>query len=170
MMHLSKWLKRNRDILIFFIKPKTPKQAEKQLGLKKLKIKPFLEKQLIKSLNPKARKGRLYVMTNKARRLLELTESKDAACKNWNLIGWIISSPRQRYVVLKTIAIDSLKRPSEEIRKRAARLNPNLTRISIKSILKELVNRGLIESEISDDLRRYYWISAKGKAIADEIP
>ncbi len=171
MINLSKWINknRNREILKLFVTPKTPKQVEKQLGLKKLKLKPFLEKQLLKSLNPEARKGRLYILTNKARRLLELTASKSEGYKDWNLIGWIISSPRQRYVVLKTIAFDSVKRPSEEIRKRASRLNPHMSRISTKSILKELISRGLIETEIGDDLRRYYWISEKGKSVVGDM-
>ena len=170
MIHLSKWIKKNREILKLFVTPKTPKQVEKQLGLKKLKMKPFLEKQLLKSLNHGARKGRLYILTDNARRLLELTASKGEGPKDWNLIGWIISSPLQRYVVLKTIVIDSVKRTSEEIRKRASRLNPNLTRISTKSILKELISRGLIETDIGDDLRRYYWISKEGKAVFYCLP
>ena len=172
MIHLSKWVnrKRNREILKLFVTPKTPKQVEKQLGLKKLKLKPFLEKKLLLSLNSEARKGRLYILTNKARRLLKLSGSNKENDKDWDLIGWIISSPCQRYVVLKTIAIDSVKRSSEEIRMRASRLNPHLSRISTKSILHELINKGLIETKIGEDLRRYYWISDRGKVVVNNMP
>ncbi len=158
------------QILLSFSVPKTPKQVEKELGIRKLKLKPFLEKHLLESLNPEARKGRLYILTNKARRLLKLSGSNKENDKDWDLIGWIISSPRQRYVVLKTIALDSVKRTSENIRERASRLNPCLSRISTKSILKELISRGLIETEIGDDLRRYYWISDKGKVVVNDMP
>ncbi len=172
MINHLKWINknRNREVLKLFVTPKTPKQVEKRLGLKKLKVRPFLEKNLIESLNPEARKGRLYILTNKAGRLLELTAPKSEGYKDWGLIGWIISSPKQRQVILEIVAVDLVKRTSENIRERASRLNPCLSRISAKSILKELIFRGLIETEMSDDLRRYYWISEKGKAVVDEMP
>jgi hypothetical protein len=169
MIDVSKWAKKNREILKLFDTPKTPKQVEKQLGLKKLKMKVFLEKRMLRSLNPEARKGRLYVLTTTARRLLELTSSDNKGQIDWDLVGWIISSPCQRYAVLKTMAVDSVKRFSEEIRKRASKLNPYLSRISTKGILQDLINTGLVYTEIGDDLRRYYWISQKGKKIIDDI-
>ena len=60
------------SILLSFSTPKTPKQVEKELGIKKLKLKPFLNKHLLKCLNPKARKGRFYILTNKAKQLKKL--------------------------------------------------------------------------------------------------
>ena len=80
-------------------------------------------------------------------------------------MGWIIASPRQRYVILKTMAIDTVKRTSEHIRKRALALNRHLTRISTKEILKELIGEYLIETELAETRRRYYWISENGKSI-----
>ena len=52
-----------RQILISFTLPKTPREIEKELHIRKLKIKPFIDKGLLESLNPYARKGRLYVIT-----------------------------------------------------------------------------------------------------------
>ncbi len=155
------------QILVSFSVPRTPKQVEKRLNIKKLKMKPFLEKHLLKSLNPGARKARLYVVTNKARRLLKLPVSRKKANKDWDLIGWVMSSPRQRLVVLKVV--DSVKKASEDIRRKASRLNPHLSRISTKGILKDLVSRGLVETQIGDDGRRYYWISQKGRLVADDL-
>lgn len=155
-----------KQILLAFSVPKTPRQAEEELGIKKLKLKPFLEKNLLESLNPEARKGRFYMLTGKARRLLKLPCSKKEGNKNWDLIGWIISSPKQRLVVLKTV--DSEKRTSEEIRERASQLNPHLSRTSIKGILKELISRGLVETKMYDR-KRYYWISEKGKSFAIQL-
>lgn len=148
------------QILLCFSAPKTPREVEKELGIKKLKLKPYLDRNLLKSLNPGARKGRFYILTGKARRLLKLSGSKKGINKDWHMIGWINASPRQRLVVLK--AMDSEKRTSEEIRERALKFNPHLTRISTKSILKELISRGLVETEILNR-RRYYWLSERGK-------
>ena len=53
-----------QQILLLFSSPKTPRQVEKALGITKLKMKPFVEKKLIEILNPEARKGRLYRITD----------------------------------------------------------------------------------------------------------
>jgi predicted transcriptional regulator len=135
-------------------------------GIKKLKLKSFLEKNLLKSLNPGVRKGRLYVITEKSRRLLKLPISKNKSNINWELKGWLMASPKQRLVVLR--ALDAEKRTSEEIRARAIKLNPHLTRISAKGILKELVSKYLAESDINYR-KRYYWISDKGNSLVKDI-
>ena len=164
------WIHRPKiyESLISFLVPNTPTQVEKKLGIKKLKLKPFLNKNLVKCLNPDARKGRFYVLTNKARRLIQLPHKKFSHKINWVLVGWIMASPKQRYVILKTMAVDFLKRTSEEIRTRASRLNPNLTRISTKGILKELACKRLVESEIHHR-NRLYWINNKGTSIIKDI-
>ena len=162
------WLQQPKvkEILISFLLPRTPGQVEKKLGMKKLKLKPFLEKHLIKTLNQNARKGRLYILTNKAKKFLQLSNSIKSSDINWDIIGWIMASPRQRLVVIKTM--DSVKRTSENIRERASRYNSNLTRISTKQILKELNSNGLIETEMIGR-KRYYWISEKGKKVVNDI-
>jgi len=153
-------------ILLSFCTPKTPTQVERELGIKKLKLKPFVDKDLLRPLSPEAKKGRFYVLTDKARKLLNLSDPITYNDRNWDLISWIMSSPRQRLVLLQVI--DSAKRTSEEIRKRASKFNPHLTRISTKGILNELIVKGLIETEIVG-LRRYYWINEKGKLLVQEL-
>jgi hypothetical protein len=168
---LIHWIDRpkNNHILISFSTPKTPTQIQEELNIKKFNLKPFLKRRLISCLNPNIYKGRLYVLTNKARKLLNISNCKSYDQKDWDLIGWIMGSPRQRYAVLKTLAADSAKRTSEEIRKRASNLNPCISRISSKGILKELMVRGLVESEMKDDRKRYYWVSEEGKLLAGKL-
>lgn len=154
------------QVLLWFLVPRTPRQVERLLGISKLKMKPFVEKGLLKPLNPEARKGRFYVTTGKARRSLGLPALRKRINKDWDLIGWIKASPRQRLVILKVL--DSAKRLSEDIRERASRSNPCLTRISVKGVLKELVGKGLVETNLKDR-KRYYWISKKGRIILEDL-
>jgi len=154
------------QILHALTTPKTTRQVEKELKIKKLKLKPLLEKGLLKILNPKARKGRLYALTAKARKLLGLTDIRAYNNKNFNLIGRVISSPKQKLIVLKTI--DSIHRTSENIRLKASKLNPRLTRISTKGILKNLLKENLVESEMNEG-KKYYWINKRGKKILADI-
>ena len=171
MEEATQWLNqpRTRQVLLSFSTPGTPTTVAKSLGIRKLKIAPFLQKKLLKSLNPDATKGTLYILTDKARRLLHLPEYTKETKTDWDILGWMTASPRQRYVVLKTLTRDSLKRTSEHIRHRAAPLNPCLSRISTKETLKELIGRGLVETEKGDDRRRYYWISQKGRSVVETI-
>ena len=120
-------------------------------------------------LNPGKHKGRLYILTNKARALLKMPSPAPRNKKDYALIGWILASPRQRYVVLKTLSLNSVKRTSEEIRLKSSDLNPCLSRISTKSILKELMDKELIETEMGADRRRYYWVNEEGKSVASEF-
>jgi hypothetical protein len=165
---VADWIKQVaiNQILLSFSAPKTPRQVEKELGIKKLKLKPFLEKHLLETLNPEARKGRFYILTSKARRLLKLPSSKKGNNKDWDLIGWIMASPKQRLVVLRFV--NSEKRTSEEIREKTSQLNPHLSRISTKGILKELINEGLVETEMLDR-KRYYWLSEEGLDIKKSL-
>lgn len=154
-----------KETLLAFFVPKTPRQVENELGIKKLKLKPFLQKHLLGSLNPEARKGRFYILTNRARRLLKLPSRKEII-KDWDLIGWIMASPRQRLVVLKVM--DSEKRTSEQIRERASQTNPLLSRTSSKGILKELISKDLVETEMLNK-KRYYWIGEEGMEIKSQF-
>ena len=156
-----------QNILLAFQIPKTPKNIEKRFGIKKLKTKQFAQNGLLECLNPEAQKGRLYILTKKARRILNLPYGQNVP-EDANLIGWVFASPKQRLALLQTIAIDPLKRTSENLRRRAAKLNPRMTRISTKSILKELISKGLVETEKVKNFR-IYWISKKGKTLIDEI-
>jgi len=146
--------------------PKTPRRVEKELGIKKLKIKPFLEKGLLESLNPRARKGRLYRLSSKSRGLLKLPVSRNRGAQNWQLLGWVMASPKQRVVLLRVV--DAVKRSSEELRLRASKENQNLTRISCKGILNDMVDKGLIETKLNRR-RRYYWINEKGNSLVPHL-
>ena len=166
------WIEKPKtcQILLSFSTIKTPWQIEKELGIKKLKVKSFLERNLIFCLNPDAKKGRLYTLTKEARTLLKLTDYNSASSDvDWDLIGWVLASPRQRLVCIKTISMDSLKRTSEQIRKRASRYNPCFSRISTKEILKELISKDLVKTEIGQDRRRYYWVSEKGSMVVGKL-
>ena len=158
---MAEWVAQAKmqQILILFSSPKTPRQVEKALGIKKLKMKPLLDKKLVKILNPEARKGRLYIITNKSRGLLNLSDVKRERGKDWDLLGWLLASPRQRLVVLKVM--DGLKRTSEQIRERASKFNSHLSRISTKGILRELVKKNLVLNKMIEG-KRYYWISGEG--------
>jgi predicted transcriptional regulator len=157
---------KDRRILSLFSVPNTPKQAEIELRVPKVRLRPFISKKLLKSLNPGARKGRFYILTPKARKILGLPGSRKERGKDWELIGWIMASPRQRLSVVKVL--DSAKRISEDIRKRGAKYNPHMSRISTKAILRELVEKDLAETELGKRWR-YYWITEKGKSLVDEM-
>lgn len=168
---------KNRQILHAFSIPKTPGTVKARLAIKNLTLKPFLEKGLIDLLNPKATKGRLYVLTAQARELLNLPPSQEPAKPAWDLLGWIVGSPRQRLAVLTTMAMDAKKRTSSEIMERT-KTNSSITRKSIKSILKVLISKGLVETKLTTELRkiyrgqelrgkklkREYWLSELGKS------
>ncbi len=129
-------------------------------------MKPFVEKKLIEILNPEARKGHLYRITDTAKSQLNVSVFNKKGGRNFKLIGWIVSSPRQRVVILKVL--DGLKRTSENIRERASRYNPHLSRISTKGILKEIIKRNLVQSKMID-VKRYYWISEKGRVVREKL-
>lgn len=168
---LTDWISRlkNKQILFSFSVPKIPTQVKNELGIDKFNLRPYLKRGLIECLNPEGHKGKLYILTNKARRLLKMPISTSGNKKDYDLIGWILASPRQRYVVLKTLSLNSVKRTSEEIRIKSSNLNPCLSRISTKSILKELMNKELVETEMGDDRKRYYWVNKEGKSLGSEF-
>ena len=106
------------------------------------------------------------VITDKGRKILGLSAGEKLKNRDWDLIGRLLASPKQKLVVLRIL--DSAKRTSEGIRGRAAKFNAHLSRISTKGILKELVRDGLVLSEMGDR-KRYYWISDKGQKILDDL-
>jgi len=154
-----------KQTLLVFSLPKTPKQAQVELSVRKLKLRPFLEKHLLKCLNPEARKGRFYILSDKARKSLK-TECPVSSDLNWELIGWIIASPRQRLVVLRSA--NEQKLTSEEIRARGTQLNARLTRISTKNVLNELIEKHLVDAEVLERLK-FYWLTPYGIKIRREL-
>jgi hypothetical protein len=156
---------RIKQVLLVFSIPKTPTQAARELSLRKLKLKPFLENHLLKCLNPEARKGRFYIVSEKARKCYKILCS-DSSGKNWECIGWIISSPRQRLAIMR--CIDDRKLTSEEIRMRATQFNSHLSRSSTKNILRELGARHLVDSDILEGFK-FYWANLYGLKIKNEL-
>lgn len=122
-------------------------------------------------------------MTNKAAGLLGLPRPKIKKDVDYNLLGQIVGSPKQNYVVLKTLFLNSNKYTSEEIRLKSKSLNPCLSRISTKTVLANLIDIGLVETELNFELRtifrgrpiygkrkrRHYWSTEKGMVLASEI-
>lgn len=141
---LIKWANkpRTKSILLAFSVPKTPAQVEKELNIKKLKTPRFLAKGLLECLNPMARKGRLYVITNKVRDLIQTGKKIKKIDRDWVLLGELSASPRQKLAVLFTV--DKQERTSEEIRLKASSRNPHLSRISTKETLNTLISKKLI--------------------------
>ncbi|MBN1156816.1 hypothetical protein JXA85_04310 [Candidatus Woesearchaeota archaeon] len=154
----------SKQILLVFSTPKTPKQAAHELSVRKIRLGDFLKKHLLRCLNPEARKGRFYTLTKKARECLKCHDYNTS--KDWDCIGWVISSPRQRLVILR--CTDERKLTSEEIRMRATQFNASLTRPGTKATLRELVGRHLVNTEILERLR-FYWITQHGSKIKDEV-
>jgi hypothetical protein len=162
-------LSKNNQRLLLFFAPKTPTQVKTELGIDKFNLKPYLKRSLIECLNPESTKGKLYVLTNKARKMFKISFPFQKTKKDYDLIGWILASPRQRYVVLKMLSLNSVRHTSEEIRIRSSNLNPCLSRISTKSILRELIKKGLVETEMGRDRKRYYWVNETGKTVYKDI-
>jgi predicted transcriptional regulator len=169
--HLTDWINRSKisRILLAFATPKTPTQVRKDLGVQKFNIKPYLKRGLLKCLNSEGRKGKLYVLTGKAKSLLKIPLSGQKTEIDYTLMGWVHASPRQRRVILMTLSHNSIKQTSEEIRIKSTTHNPCLSRISTKSILKELISKELAETEMGRDRKRYYWATDKGKSLAGEV-
>jgi len=160
------WLDKTRTkkILRAFYVPVTPKHAFEKLGTSRFKLKPLLQKSLITCLNPDATKGRLFQLTETGRKIVGMDQCSVKE-KDWQLIGWLFASPRQRLTLLKYL--DSVKRTSEELRRRAIKSNPCLSRVSTKAVLRELISKGMVNSMLSKG-KRYYWITDEGsKILAD---
>lgn len=154
-----------KERLIIFSIPKTPEQAEKELNIRKIKLGPFTQRGLLKILNPGARKGRFYILSDKARRLLKVPKCRNMD-RDWDLIGWLISSPRQRVAILRIM--DDRKRNSEDIRAAATQFNTHMTRVSAKGVLNELIARKLVETEMNDR-KRLYWLNELGTSMKYQI-
>jgi hypothetical protein len=155
----------NKRILLAFSLPRTPKTAMHILCLKKIKFNLFIKEGLLKCLNPEEKIARFYALTEKTRELLSLPKSCDEN-KEWGIIGWVMASPRQRLVVLRSA--NEQKLTSEEIRARATQLNAKLTRISTKNVLNELIEKHLVDTEVLERMK-FYWLTSSGIKIKQEL-
>ncbi len=148
------------QILISFYIPTTPRYVEKELGILRLNMWAYVNRDLLVCLNPRAKRGRLYTLTEKGRKFVNLPPNRNNPGTDWYFIGWLVASPRQRTALLSVV--DEDERCSEELRIRASKHNQHLTRISTKAILHELANAQLISTRMANYIR-YYRITEKGK-------
>ena len=155
-----------KRILLVFSEPRTVKQAQVMLSVRKLTLRSFLNHGCLKCLNPNAEKGRFYVLSKKSRECLKPNCNEYDANKDWECIGWIISSPRMWLAVLR--CVDDRKLYSEEIRMVATQFNAKLSRTWTRNTLKELEEKKLVQSEIMEHIR-FYWITSHGQKIKDEL-
>jgi DNA-binding MarR family transcriptional regulator len=156
----------NKRILLAFSTPKTPQKAMLELCLKKIGFNDYIKAGLLKCLNPEESRARFYVLADKARKLLSQPPCDVSLHKDWNCIGWVMSGPKMKLAVLR--CVDERKLYSEEIRIRASQFNCHLSRTSVKDILKGLVEKHLVDTEIMERVR-FYWITPHGQKIKDEL-
>jgi len=93
----------SKRILLAFSSPSTPKKAMHLLCVRKIKFQIYVNAGLLKCLNPEEKRARFYVLTEKARKLLSLPPSELDLHKDWECIGWIISSPKMKLTVLRFV-------------------------------------------------------------------
>lgn len=160
---------KNNEILLSFLNPVTQAQVIKKHSVSRYYLKQFLKTRLIECLSQNPHKGQVYVLTNKAKRLLQIHSPKIQNKISIELLGWILASPKQRLVVLQTLSKNPIRLTSEQIRMKSKNNNPCLSRISTKNILRELTDKGLVETEMGSNRRRYYWISDLGISIVSEL-
>ena len=110
----------------------------------------FVERGIAVCLNPDARKGRLYFLTDKGKEYLITIVRDEKGDKNFEVIfydipreliasySWVVSGGRKR-LIMETV--DNNDRVAEEIRKR---LGDKLTIFNTDSTLKACVERGLV--------------------------
>lgn len=134
-----------RRRLTFFAEPRTPRQAEIYFNIKKIKLKPYIDNGLLNILNENSNKGRLYLLRKKGRKILNLPTTNQNYDLDWELIGWLMASPKQRLSLLKIIGLDKSKRTSENIRYRASKVNSRLTRI--EELLRSCLDTHLFSND-----------------------
>ncbi len=180
---LAEWLSRPgiKDILRAFSIPKTPCDVIKELNIHRFNLRPFLKKNMIRCLNPELYTGRIYVLTDEARRLLKLPCPNIDLNKDWIAIGKVRRSLKLRKAVLKKLFEKAIKRTSEELREEKEL--GCMGRITIINILNDLVSMELVATELipqvrkiyrgrrvyGKKLRRYYWVSEKGEQIVKDL-
>ena len=72
--------KERKKIFLCLVRPKTPTEISKELKKSVPQVsrtlKLFVSKELVECKTPKARKGRIYALTNKGEKLLEYFKEK----------------------------------------------------------------------------------------------
>lgn len=156
--------KGNRRLEVFKLlyKPRTPSEIRRILKLSKKDtayyiLASFVERGIAACLNPEAKKGRLYFLTDRGKEDLITIVRDERGDKNFEVIfydipkelvssySWVVSGGRKR-LIMETL--DDTDRVAEEIRKR---LGSKLTIFNTDSTLKACVKRGLVVCSSKDE-------------------
>ena len=172
---MKKTLSHRERILLEVIRsPRTYVELIKIVGFKKADnlshiLKALLSSEFIYCLNPKARTGKLYGITNKGKRLrkkLGCSEFHQPDDVNWNLYGWIVSG-KQRRAILKALCDDCLM-SARLIRERAQEYNRHISRINTYDVLQQFVRKKIVK-KIKEKCRVYFVLTTVGKKIRQQL-
>lgn len=172
----NKWLRKKGErtaVLRIMTKPMTPTEIGEKIGLKRIRVRGFLEKGIFKCLTPKAKKGRVYGLTEKGQKTAKrLAKDEDRAYSyfeldiDWYSYGWITCSKPVR-MIFKAVATgrESVKEIDEYLKAPGRQLI--LTYSYKYKLLRDLVKKGLLS--VSGDKRKLFALTEKGKEIKDVI-
>lgn len=153
---------RRLEVFKLLYKPRTPSEIIRVLNLSKKDtvyyiLASFKERGIAVCLNPEARRGRLFFLTDKGKEDLITIVRDEKGDKNFEVIfydipreliasySWVVSGGRKR-LIMETV--DDNDRVAEVIRKR---LGEKLTIFNTDSTLKACVKRRLVVSTIKDE-------------------
>lgn len=170
----DKWLKKKKErteILQIMTKPMTPTEIGERIGLKRIRVEGFLEKDIFKCLTPKAKKGRVYGLTEEGqKKAMKLAKDENRIYTyfepniDWYSYGWITCSNPVR-MIFKVIAIgrESVKEFDECLKARGLILT-----YSYKyKILRDLIKKKLLS--VSDEKRKKFALTEKGKRLIEQV-
>lgn len=153
---------RRLEVFKLLYKPRTPSEIRRILNLSKKDtvyyiLASFMEREIVVCLNPGARKGRLYFLTDKGKEDLITIVRDEKGDKNFEVIfydipqelisyySWVVSGGRKR-LIMETV--DDTDRVAEEVRKR---LGDKLTIFNTDNTLKACVKRNLVICTVKDE-------------------
>ena len=153
---------RRLEVFKLLYKPRTPSEIRRALNLSKKDtvyyiLASFAERGITVCLNPDARKGRLYFLTDKGKEDLITIVRDEKEDRNFEVIfydipreliasySWVVSGGRKR-LIMETV--DDNDRVAEEIRNR---LGDKLTIFNTDSTLKACVKRGLVACSVKSE-------------------
>ena len=157
-------------------KPRFPAEIVRLLNLSKKNsvsyiISDFVRLEIVVCLNPTAKTGRLYALTNRGKesmRTLLREENKEAVFTDIPpelipLYSKIVSS-RRKSAILK--GLNEIPRSPEEIRFSAKRYDNDITRVGTYHLLSWFYEKGVTLSSLKDK-KLAYRLSDKGKLLKE---
>ena len=153
---------RRLEVFKLLYKPRTPSEIRRVLKLSKKDtayyiLASFVDRGIAVCLNPDARKGRLYLLTDKGKEDLITIVRDEKGDKNFEVIfydipkelissySWVVSGGRKR-LIMETV--DDTDMVAEGIR---GRLNNKLSIFNTDSTLKACVKKGLVVCTVKDE-------------------